>query len=67
MCPGLAVLAGGGGGYGRPSERPAELVRDEVRAGLVSLKVAQDAYKVALDPDTLEILEAQTRTLRSGD
>jgi N-methylhydantoinase B len=56
--------AGGGGGYGPPHERPATLVRDEVRDGIVSLAQAREAYGVALDPQTLEILEAETRALR---
>jgi N-methylhydantoinase B len=56
--------AGGGGGYGPPHERPATLVRDEVRDGIVSLEQARAAYGVALDPVTLEILEDETRRLR---
>jgi len=56
--------AGGGGGYGPPHERPATLVRDEVRDGIISLAQARAAYGVALDPTTLEILEAETQALR---
>jgi N-methylhydantoinase B len=36
--------AGGGGGYGDPRERPRDVVRAEVRDGLVSPRVAQDVY-----------------------
>ncbi len=57
--------AGGGGGYGSPLERPCELVRQEVRNEVVSLAAARDVYGVALDPETLEILEEETAALRS--
>jgi N-methylhydantoinase B len=58
--------AGGGGGYGAPQERPAERVREEVRDGIVSLEAARERYGVALDPETLEILEDETARLRGG-
>jgi len=57
--------AGGGGGYGSPLERPRELVREEVRNEVISLAAAREAYGVALDPETLEILEEETARLRS--
>jgi len=56
--------AGGGGGYGPPFERPARLVREEVRDGIISLRAAREDYGVALDPRTLEILEEETGRLR---
>ena len=58
--------AGGGGGYGPPTERPAETVREEVRAGIISLEAARELYGVALDPRTLELLEEETARLRAG-
>jgi len=59
--------AGGGGGYGPPRERPARKVRDEVRNGVVSLEAARDLYRVALDPETLELLEDETARLRAAE
>jgi N-methylhydantoinase B len=59
--------AGGGGGYGPPAERPAEKVRQEVLDGIVSLEAARDLYGVALDPESVEILEEETARLRKGD
>jgi len=59
-------LAGGGGGYGRPHERPAERVREEVADGTVSPEIARDVYGVALRPGTWEIDEAETARLRGG-
>ncbi|MHC4608396.1 MAG: hydantoinase B/oxoprolinase family protein, partial [Planctomycetota bacterium] len=47
--------AGGGGGYGPPTERPGETVRREVRNGIISLEAARDLYGVALDPASLEV------------
>ncbi|MCC6523775.1 MAG: hydantoinase B/oxoprolinase family protein [Polyangiaceae bacterium] len=58
-------LAGGGGGYGSPLLRPAELVQDEVRDGVVSLAAARDEYGVALDPDTLALRADETARLRA--
>ncbi|MEW6367358.1 MAG: hydantoinase B/oxoprolinase family protein [Acidobacteriota bacterium] len=56
--------AGGGGGYGPPTERPIEKVRQEVRDGILSLESARDLYRVALDPATFELLAEETARLR---
>jgi hypothetical protein len=40
-------------------------VQQEVRDGIISIQVARDLYGVALDPETLDILEAQTASLRT--
>jgi N-methylhydantoinase B len=37
-------LAGGGGGYGDPRERPRELVAADVRNGVVSIEAAREDY-----------------------
>ena len=37
-------LAGGGGGYGDPKERPREKVLEELRDGLISLRTAREIY-----------------------
>jgi N-methylhydantoinase B len=57
-------LAGGGGGYGNPKDRPAELVAREVRNGIVSAQVARDVYGVVLDEQTCEIDQSATVLLR---
>ena len=57
--------AGGGGGHGPPTERPADRVRREVRDGVISFKAAREIYKVVVDPETLELDEEATRALRS--
>ncbi|MCC7107709.1 MAG: hydantoinase B/oxoprolinase family protein [Deltaproteobacteria bacterium] len=57
-------VAGGGGGYGHPHERPAARVRDEVRSGVVSIRAAREVYGVALDERSLEIREDETAKLR---
>ncbi|RKY17409.1 MAG: hydantoinase B/oxoprolinase family protein [Planctomycetota bacterium] len=56
--------AGGGGGYGPPSERPAAKLAEEVADGIISLEAARELYGVALDPDTLEVLKDETARLR---
>src|SRR6266446_5905339 len=50
-----ALRSGGGGGFGSPLERPAEIVRDDVSEGYVSLQAARDYYGVVLDVGTLAI------------
>ena len=62
--------AGGGGGYGPPAERPADKVAEEVANGIVSPEAAREHYRVAVDPETLALDEAETARLRgasSGD
>lgn len=59
------VVSSGGGGFGDPRLRPAELVQRDVRQQVVSLEAARDHYGVVLDPVTLEIVEDQTAELRS--
>jgi N-methylhydantoinase B len=59
-------IAGGGGGYGDPRLRPAERVAEEVRHGYVSVESAREDYGVAVDPDTCEVDEEETRRLREG-
>jgi len=37
-------FAGGGGGYGEPTNRDREMLRDEVRNGVISADMARDVY-----------------------
>jgi N-methylhydantoinase B len=60
-------LAGGGGGYGDPKRRPAELVASEVRNGVISVKAALEIYGVAVDEKTCELDNKATRLLRRED
>ena len=62
----LRQRAGGGGGYGPPGERPAELVAGEVRDGIVSPEAARELYGVAVDPETLELDRDATGALRES-
>lgn len=57
-------LAGGGGGIGDPKQRPAEVVRDEVRGGYVSIEAARDVYGVLMDERTGGIDEEATARQR---
>jgi N-methylhydantoinase B len=58
--------SGGGGGYGRPLERPVEQVERDVREGYVSLQAAHDLYAVVLDPTTLALDGPATERLRAA-
>ncbi len=62
----IEMTASGGGGYGDPGLRPAEIVREEVRDEIISLEAARRDYGVALHPETLEIDEKETARLRKN-
>jgi len=51
LAPGDVVTmdAAGGGGYGDPCQRPAELVAAEVQEGLISSAAAREQYGVVVD------------------
>jgi len=57
--------AGGGGGYGDPKRRPAELVAEEVRNGIISIEVAREIYGVVVDKQTLELDRQATEQRRN--
>lgn len=59
----LHFITWGGGGYGKPYERGAELVQRDVKRGLVTRDGAKDNYGVVLD-DGLEIDPAATADRR---
>ena len=56
----------GGGGYGPPFERDAARVADDVLNGYVSIESARVDYGVAIDPDSMQIIEDETNQLRSA-
>ena len=56
--------AGGGGGRGRPEERPAERVVADVRNGVVSVEAAREHYGVVLDAETFELNATATAAAR---
>ncbi len=56
--------AGGGGGFGDPRRRPADLVARDVRNGVVSRAAARDVYGVVLRGDDFEVDAAATAALR---
>lgn len=60
----LNQVAGGGGGYGDPFERPAAQVAEEVRNEIISIEAAARDYGVAIDPATLALDEERTAALR---
>jgi N-methylhydantoinase B/oxoprolinase/acetone carboxylase alpha subunit len=54
----------GGGGYGNPLERDAELVLSDVRNEYISLESARSVYGVVINPSTMTIDSDATRSLR---
>jgi len=68
------LITGTGGGYGRPHERPVELVQADVRDGYITVDQADELYGVTIDPLTLDLLgisnlrrsdAARSRSLRN--
>lgn len=60
------VYTTGGGGYGSPSERPAEKVAQDVRDEKVSAAVAEKEYGVVIEDDGT-VDEAATANRRSSE
>ena len=60
----LLYLTAGGGGWGDPLERDAELVRADVERRFVSVEKARSAYGVVLDETSLAVDEPATVALR---
>jgi len=60
----LTQIAGGGGGYGDPFERPTKIVQREAVNGLVSIEGARQYYGVVIDPESLELDQESTDALR---
>lgn len=52
LGPGETVIsiAGGGGGYGLPTQRDPQLVRKDVLEGLITAERARETYGLILDP-----------------
>ncbi|WP_323173635.1 hydantoinase B/oxoprolinase family protein [Natrialba sp. PRR66] len=61
----ISNRTGGGGGYGNPSDRDPEAVREDVIDGYVSREAAREEYDVALTEDD-EIDCEETDRLRSN-
>jgi len=61
----IVIETAGGGGWGNPTARDPELVKRDVVEGLITIERARDAYGVAIDPGTLEVLPEETGRLRS--
>ncbi|MER9058422.1 hydantoinase B/oxoprolinase family protein [Mesorhizobium sp. M0910] len=49
----------GGGGYGRPHDRPVAEVVADVREGYISINHASEFYGVVIDPKTLKVTEVR--------
>jgi acetophenone carboxylase len=63
----LFGFSGGGPGYGDPLERPAESVAEDLRKNVISEWTAKNVYRVAMDPETRKVSQAQTEELRRSE
>ena len=59
-------MTGGGGGWGDPTERDPERVREDVLDGYVTKEAAERDYGVVLTGATLAIDAAATERLRAA-
>lgn len=57
-------VAGGGGGYGNPFDRPPEKVLEEVRDEVLSVERAKLDYGVVIDVPTMTVDTKATSRLR---
>jgi N-methylhydantoinase B len=60
----LVTKSGGGAGVGNPAKRDIKAVQADVRNDLVSVERAGNVYKVVINPETLEVDESATASLR---
>ncbi len=58
-------ISTGGGGYGDPLERPADVVCRDVRDGVISESTARDIYGLVWNPTTFAVDEAATDAMRA--
>jgi N-methylhydantoinase B len=55
----------GGGGWGSPLRRDPELVRNDVKDGIISIESARALYGVVLEGEDRRVNEKETRKLRT--
>ena len=60
----LTLQTAGGLGWGVPTRRPVERVRQDVANGITSIESAHADYGVVIDPLTLSVDTVATRSLR---
>jgi N-methylhydantoinase B len=60
----IIIESTSGGGYGNPLERDVDLVRKDLRDGLISLESARSDYGVVADPKSFAIDREATQKLR---
>ena len=67
LKPGQKVIleSPGGGGLYPPQQREAEMVREDVKNGFVSLAQAREVYRVVINPETHEVDWPETEKFRS--
>jgi N-methylhydantoinase B len=56
----------GGGGFGKPVERDAQAVAEDVVKGYVSIQRAREDYGVVIDPATLKVDRKKTDKVRGS-
>jgi N-methylhydantoinase B len=60
----LSMFVSGGGGFGDPIQRDAELVARDVEQGMVSIEAAARDYGVVVEPVTFKVDSGATARLR---
>jgi acetophenone carboxylase len=63
----FVMFVGSGGGYGDVLERDPAMVMQDLREGLITVRVARDLYLIAFDDKTLEVDIVETDRRRSEE
>jgi len=63
----IGVVAVAAGGYGDVLERDPAMVMDDIRRGVYTAWTAENVFKVAFDPATLDVDPAATERLRADE
>lgn len=63
----LVGVSSGGGGYGRPIDRPVEQVRRDVRDGFVTRETAREVFGVVVSDDFDPVVDMEATTARRAD
>jgi N-methylhydantoinase B len=62
-----SVYTANGGGFGKPTDRDAEMVRDDVLDGYITIEDAWNAYRVVIKENGMRIDELATARARSRE
>ena len=63
----FVYMAGGGAGYGDVLEREPAKVLEDLKRGFITPRTVREVYKVAIDLESMTVVEEETEELRRQD